>query len=101
MNSKHLDRMAQAAALSAYLQTEQDVEKSPALAAKLVGEQLRYHLLKNTDLIRHNLRQQYKEASSRGKKKLLRKWKKFIDDHKDRWPEHLDLFQTRAEEIAS
>ncbi len=101
MNSKHLDRMTRAAALSAYLQTQQEVEKSQVLAAKLVGEELRHHLLKNTDLIRKNLQQQYKEASNRGKRKLLRKWKQFIDEHKDRWPEQLDLIKATTEETSS
>lgn len=102
MKTKHLDLITRVAALSAYLQTEQAVEKSHTLAAKLKGEELRRHLLMNTDSIRQNLRKQYKNAKiKKDRRALLDKWKKFYEDHKDRWPEQLDLIQARAKENAS
>lgn len=93
--------MARAAVFSAYLQTQQDVEKSHAVAAKLKGAALREHLISNANTIRKNLRQQYKAAKGKEKKRLLRKWRKFFNDNKHRWPNYLDYIQIRAKEIAS
>lgn len=89
MNQKHLNIVARAAALSAFLQTEQDVNKSHALAAKLVGRELKHHLEKNAEQIADNLQTQYKKlkGDKKGKKKILAKWKKFIADHSDRHEE--------------
>lgn len=89
MNQKHLNIVSRAAALSAFLQTEQDVSKSHALAAKLIGPQLKYHLEKNAESIGFTLQSQYKKLKGdrKGKKALLAKWKKFISDHSDRHEE--------------
>ena len=101
MNESHLDAMARAAVFSAYLQTQQDIEKSHVIAAKLKGAALRQHLISNADSIRKTLREQYKKAKGKEKKKLLRKWRKFFKDNKHRWPDYLDYIQTRTKEIAS
>ena len=101
MNESHLDTMARAAVFSAYLQTQQDVEKSHTAAAQLKGATLREHVIKNADLIRKTLKKEYKKAKGKEKTKLLQKWKKFYEDNKHQWPDYLDYIQIRAKEIAS
>ena len=101
MSPKHLDILTRAATFSAYLQTQQDVEKSHTTAAKLKGAALREHLIKNADLIRKELKKQYKKTKGKQKTKLLQKWKKFFEDNKHQWPDYLDYIQIRAKEIAS
>lgn len=103
MNQKYLNIMTRAAALSAYLQTEKDVEESHTIAAKLKGEQLALHLEQNTKAILKNLQKQFREAKhdKKAKRQILNRWKQFTTEHEDRWPQYLDFIKSRIQTRAS